>query len=459
MKIPATPPDAGPIYSNFINRLISAPESERADLANLLGRLGPTDETGRYLHWDKFRFRPTPEGLDAPTAWALTRYARMRLEKRLPLFDLYGRPFTFTPTDQIQKALHEIDSEAHGGIRFTSEAPQENDAKSFLVKSLIEEPFNSSLLEGAATTREEAKRLIREQRRPVSEGERMVMNNYHAIEFIKARRDDPLTPELIHELHRIITDKTLENPQKSGRFREHADDIKVVDEIVGTILHHPPPAAELPDRFERLCKFANANDTVEPFIHPIIRAIILHFMLAYDHPYIDGNGRTARALFYWSVLKDGYWLLEYVSISRIINKAPISYGKAFLETETDHSDITYFIVHQLEVITSAIDDLSDYVRRRQQSVLSLTQEIESSAHRDQLNHRQIDMLNDAIRNPNVRYTIREHERLHRISYLTARTDLEKLTDLGFLVKSKHGAQSIYKPAPRLRQKIPSVQKT
>ena len=58
------------------------------------------------------------------------------------------------------------------------------------------------------------------------------------------------------------------------------------------------------------------------FIHPMIRSIILHFWLAYDHPFVDGNGRTARALFYWSMLRHGYWLFEFISISQIILKGP-----------------------------------------------------------------------------------------------------------------------------------------
>lgn len=44
-------------------------------------------------------------------------------------------------------------------------------------------------------------------------------------------------------------------------------------------------------------------------------------MIAYMHPFVDGNGRTARALFYWYMLKSGYWLTEYLSISRVIAKS------------------------------------------------------------------------------------------------------------------------------------------
>jgi len=69
---------------------------------------------------------------------------------------------------------------------------------------------------------------------------------------------------------------------------------------------------------EAMCAFVNGRDT-EPFIHPAIRAMILHFWLAYDHPFVDGNGRTARALFYWAMLRPGHTTntcLAWISGSR-----------------------------------------------------------------------------------------------------------------------------------------------
>lgn len=58
-----------------------------------------------------------------------------------------------------------------------------------------------------------------------------------------------------------------------------------------------------------MCAFPNGH-LPDTFIHPAIRAIILHFWLGYDHPFVDGNGRTARALFYWAMLRQNYSLFE-----------------------------------------------------------------------------------------------------------------------------------------------------
>ena len=65
-----------------------------------------------------------------------------------------------------------------------------------------------------------------------------------------------------------------------------------------------------------------------PFIHPVIKAIIIHFVISFLHPFVDGNGRTVRSFFYWYMLKKGYALTEFLSISRIIYANKVKYEKA-----------------------------------------------------------------------------------------------------------------------------------
>jgi len=455
MKIPATPPEFRQAFSKLYGQAEKKEQAGDRALLTTLFKVSTTDAKGRYLHWEELRYRDDPPPpLDIQSHWVVMRHARYIRSQLVSFLDKKrDAPFAFTPTDEIARALHEIDSQTRGGVRFPGAPPKDQEAERFLVKSLIEEPFNSSLLEGAATTRDQAVRLIRENKRPKTIGERMVLNNYRAIEFIKSQKEERLTTAIIHELHKIITEDTLEQKNKAGVFRDSSDNINVVDEINGEVLHAPPLANELPGRMQMICNFANDDGKTGAFIHPIIRAIILHFMLAYDHPYVDGNGRTARALFYWSVIKSGYWLLEYVSISRIINIAPTKYGMAFLYTETDGNDLTYFIHHQLAVLQKAINELNAFIIRKQAEVRSLNNALNSKRLKDKLNHRQLAVLHDAIRSPKTTYTIREHQTIHGVSYLTARNDLEGLADLGFLAKHKHGNKSLYRPAMGLSKKV------
>ncbi len=211
-----------------------------------------------------------------------------------------------------------------------------------MVRSLIEEVITSSQLEGAVTTREVAKKMLREDRRPSNRSEQMIVNNYHTMNHILTLKDQPLTKEPVFEIHREISEGTLNISDGAGRFRRKDEDINVSD-IDGTGFHTPPPAEELESRMNAMCDFANGK-TPEGFLHPVIRAIVLHFWLAYNHPFVDGNGRTARALFYRQMLYSNYWMFEFISISQFLRKAPTRYAMAFLHTETDENDLTYFII-------------------------------------------------------------------------------------------------------------------
>ena len=77
---------------------------------------------------------------------------------------------------------------------------------------------------------------------------------------------------------------------------------------------------------EALCDYANRE--TDDFEHPTIKAIALHCWLALIHPFADGNGRTARALFYLFMLKNDYWLFEYLSISRVILRRRAQYERS-----------------------------------------------------------------------------------------------------------------------------------
>jgi Fic family protein len=217
-----------------------------------------------------------------------------------------------------------------------------------------------------------------------------------------------------------------------------------------TPIHRPPPAEQLPDRLKRLCEFANEPDDGKQFVHPVVRAILLHFWLAYDHPFVDGNGRTARILFFWSMRKRGYWLAEYLPISRFIRRAPSRYAKAFVETETDSGDTTYFLIHQLEVIERAIDDVRAYVQRKTAEVRNVERLLLSD---DDLNGRQLALLTDAVRDPDASYSFGSHAASHRVSHETARSDLRGLADRGLLTQRRKGRRHLFEPAPDLAERL------
>jgi len=201
-----------------------------------------------------------------------------------------------------------------------------------------------------------------------------------------------------------------------------------------------------------LCAFANEGLDAAPgtFISPVLRAIMLHFWLAYDHPFVDGNGRTARALVYWFLLNQGYDLFEYVSISNIINHARTKYAKAFLYTESDDNDLTYFILHQTDVIHRAIRDLNDEVARRQRELQAVEGRLTQFPG---LNQRQQAILVEALNHPLRDISIKGHQELGGIAYATARADLLGLKQLGLLSQSCRGKVMIFKPVADLEERL------
>lgn len=249
-------------------------------------------------------------------------------------------------------------------------------------------------------------------------------------------------------LQRILTEGTLDDPTAAGRLqRPDETRVAVYDVRDNELLHAPPPAIQLPDRMQAMCDFANqADDEQGIFIHPVIRAILLHFWLAYDHPFVDGNGRTARALFYWYMRKRGYWLTEYLSVSRIIHEGPAKYARAFLYAETDDGDTTYFLDYHLQVLKRAIEALSTYLARKAHEVRDVQERIQDQ---DGLNHRQLALLTHAIRHPNTIYTYSGHAASHRVTVETARTDLLTLKDRGLLQRVGRGRQHTYAAVPDL----------
>lgn len=335
MKIPIAPPTLKDLYTGI----------DVGEIAQLFSLKIRADQDGKYYHWDKLRYLKLPQQLSNHHQWWLMiKTARLSLFKDIPHIDKEGENFIYAEPDTVRRLLHEIDIYGGGEPKAAEQIINKNTREHYLINSLIEESITSSQLEGAATTRKVAKEMLRQKRKPRDTSETMILNNYHAMEFIKEIADDNLSPELIYKLHSIVSKNTLDKPNSEGQCRT-ADDSYIGNDRDATILHKPPRAKELKNRLQSLCDFANSKEKND-FLHPVLKAIILHFLLAYEHPFDDGNGRTARALFYWSMLKQGYWIMEFISISRILKSAPGKYTRAYLHTETDGNDVTYFLVHK-----------------------------------------------------------------------------------------------------------------
>jgi Fic family protein len=407
-----------------------------------------------YLYWDKFKYTIKGDDQYLKQMWVgLTLQRGMQL-KRLPVQDTKGIHFGYWLPPSLSGILHFIDKYGGGQI-LVDEIVHTGEKERYVINSIMEEAIASSMLEGAATTRRIAKEMLRSDRKPRDKSEKMVKNNYITINYIKEIVDDAaqknekpvLTGSFIKELQSKATEDTLDDPYMKGRFRK-SDERVVVGDDDGVVLHTPPTAEKIEALIEELCAFANQDG--DEFMHPVVKAIIIHFWFAYIHPFVDGNGRTARALFYWYMMREGYWMIEYLSISRIMLKAPSQYLRAFLYSEIADRDLTYFIGYNLKAIRTAIKDLKSYLRRKQKEFQESIRVLGSCRR---LNQRQLNLVYHALSHPEFIYSINSHKKIYGVVYQTARSDLLNLVKMGLLNKIKRGNKFLFKVPSNLKERI------
>ncbi|MEI8334820.1 MAG: Fic family protein [Chloroflexota bacterium] len=435
-----------PVPAPSVHELLSQPGLAAA-LPRVLADVDGPLVDGRYLHWDVVRHRTPPAGLTAEEWWLGLALARQPMLRPIPLISADGRPFRYSLPDPVLELLHWIDQHASGEVMVSETIRDRGDQRRYLVNSLIEEAVTSSQLEGANATRKVAKQMIRSGRPPRDRAERMILNNYLAMTDLRGLASAPLTPSVVFSLHRTLTEGTLDDPTAAGRLQEPSEERVHVAWSDGTVTHVPPPADQLRARLEAMCRYANGGG--KGFTHPVVRAVLLHLWLAYDHPFEDGNGRTARALFYREMLSSGYWLFEYVSISRLLLKAPSQYGLSFLYAETDGFDATYFLLYQLGILKRAIEELLAYLVRKMAEV----RETEALLRRTDLNHRQVALLTHALRHRDAVYTVHSHGESHRVTRQSARADLLDLERRGLLDRRVIGRRFEFIPVPDLRERL------
>lgn len=423
--------------------------------------MAPIDDKGRYLHYDELRYRVKAPALPA-VAWGFKKLARInQLKNVLPLGntgigddeDLVGQLY-LTPT--IQKATALVDKLA------TTSHLQSMMAKigelshlEFLLNDLIDdEAISSSQLEGAATTTIVAKDMLRRNRKPRTADERMIMGNFKMMTFAWENRQEPLSIELIQSLHQIGVEGIDDDKYTPGAFRMD-DTIAVVDGDE-QIVHQPPKADLLEERMQQLCNWVNlAHDDVEDqsYIHPMVKAILLHFCIGFEHPFRDGNGRVARALFYWFMFKNNYGAFRYIAISTLLRRAATRYGKSYVYTETDDMDLTYFVDYQCGIILRALRRFTETYKNNVLEVQQFNLWMFNSGLYGKLTEKQRIILHNTRNTSGIKISANFVKDKLGCSYNTASNALKGMVELGLLNAVVSGRQTLYsiKPLDEIKQ--------
>ncbi len=443
MTLPQNAPSQAALSAEFI--ALNADQQ-----VALLANADPLDSQGRYLPWDEVRYRQPPDGVSVRLHWFGMAMARRAAARTLPLLGRGGQPFWYCYVPPLLGLLNRLDQVQREHI-LANETLMTNAARRrWLQRGLMEESIQSSRLEGANTSRQLAREMLNDGRAPRDKSERMIANNFAAMQTVEewAASDEPVDPEHILGLHRIVTAGTMHSERDEGRLQQPGEARVYVVSTSQEVVHRPPPADELPDRVRRICEFADP-DAGDEFIHPLVRAILLHFMIGYDHPFVDGNGRTARALFYWSLLRSGWWLAPYLPISHFLLQAPAQYSRAYQFVTADNNDVTHFLLHQLEIMQQAVNQLGEDLQQQAAAMRELLERLGESGFTE----RQLAILHSALDQPNRIFTIAQQQNEHRVSYWAARADLQDLTERGYLQRQRSGKKFVFRPAPDLQDRL------
>ena len=396
----------------------------------------------KYLFWSKAMFKPTPDSFSARDAWLTARLLRKFSAIPSPIKTPDDMHFAYVKLSQFDRLLHNIDLQIGGQFLVTKINTEER--QKFLSRGILEEAIASSQLEGASTSRRHAKKMIAEKRTPNNVSEWMIYNNYLTLTAVDEEyKDRALSKELLLEMHASLTTNTLEEPEDVGRFRVPGDGVNVI--YKEKIAHVAPSSEFVGEQLDQLVKYANDD---KEFVHPLIKASILHFWMGYLHPFADGNGRLARTVFYWYLLKHGYWGMAYIPISLVIKRAKKQYTYAYIYAEQDNLDLTYFLDYSLRRINTAIDEFDIYVQTLEDENKLIESKLRGTVV---ANDRQKQLVYYLLSDDTNYVSEMSHRTMNGIARNTARADLEGLHSKELLHKVQEGRRVKYYASDKLKE--------
>ena len=355
-----------------------------------------------------------PVSMPISSFWPELQMARREKSQALPLFSAEGKPFWWVLTQSISSQSEAVISLARRELVFEGAEYEEA-----FREAVLDEAAYSSIIEGAFTTKLEAREFIDNGRSPKNKSEQMVKNNYEALTYVLEHIDEPITEQTVFGIYALITKGTLAADVPTDAYRSQP---VFVQSGRGEIVHTGPEAEKVPGMMTALLDFINNSE-----LPPLLKACIAHFYFVYVHPFVDGNGRTARALSFMMLLQAGYDFFRYFSISGVIAGERAKYYKAIKDVEDDDFDMTYFIDYYTGMLARAVKAMEEQLVNK----VALAQTLEGLRAAG-MSSRVVDGAEWILSGPNRSVTIKAWQKKFGVVLETARQDLFKLEKAGIV---------------------------
>ncbi len=301
-------------------------------------------------------------------------------------------------------------------------------------EALIRATHASTAIEGNPLTLEEVSKLAQGRKVTATrKAKQEVLNYLSVLENIdKYQKDKKITEFHILKLHKDITKGTLENPEWEGSYRKIQ--VYVGNRITGEVIFMPPPPEKVPSLMKEFIEWLNSEESFN--LHPVLVAGISHYEFVRIHPFVDGNGRTARALATLILYIREFDIKRFFALDDYYDSDRRAYYSALKSVNQKTFDLTQWLEYFTEGVKVCI-------LRVKEKVLQLSIEGKRRKEKGQiaLTERQMRII-EFIQNKG-RITSGDIQKMFNVSRQAAYKEIKKLIELEIIEQKGSGRGIFY----------------
>jgi Fic family protein len=228
----------------------------------------------------------------------------------------------------------------------------------FREEALVRTVHHGTHIEGNDLSRTEAEKVLAGHTivgrdRDIQE----VLNYRNVLRFIGDFQGKQITEEVIKHLHSLVAHRILPEEQV-GEYRK--TQVVVKNAQTGEITFRPPPSVEVPFLVADFIAWLNALGDQE--LHPALKAAIVHYELVRIHPFLDGNGRVARAVATLALFSEGYDIKRFFSLEEYYDRDPMHYYEALQSVGKSEGNLNGWIEYFSEGLAIELTRIKEKVK-------------------------------------------------------------------------------------------------
>jgi Fic family protein len=294
-------------------------------------------------------------------------------------------------------------------------------------EALIRSAHSSTAIEGNKLTLEEVSQLVLGRKIMATRKEKQEVLNYlNVLQNIQDYQNDgKVTEKLLLKLHKDITKETLDLPSDEENYRKVQ--VIVGNKVTGEVVFTPPKTEKVPQLTKALLEWINQ----EIELHPVLIAGLSHYEFVRIHPFVDGNGRTARALAALILYIRDFDIKRFFTLDDYYDSDRKAYYAALKSVDENNLDTTQWIEYFTDGVLISINEVK-------KKILSLS--VKKTGPQIALTEKQMRIMEKIVTNGKI--TSKEIQEMFKISRQAAYKELKKMIELG-IIEPKGEGKAVY----------------